>query len=109
VVGGDWNLAPGAADVHDPRRLDGQPGYTPEERAWFAALAERGWVDAFRAKYPQSADVYSWWSMRSDARARNKGWRIDHWVTNAPERIEAVSYDALARFSDHAPLRLRWS
>jgi exodeoxyribonuclease-3 len=109
VVGGDWNLAPAAADVHDPRRLDGQPGYTPEERAWFAALAERGWVDAFRVKHPQSADVYSWWSMRSDARARNKGWRIDHWVTNAPERIEAVSYDALARFSDHAPLRLRWS
>jgi exodeoxyribonuclease-3 len=109
VVGGDWNLAPASADVHDPRRLDGQPGFTPEERAWFAAMAERGWVDAYRAKHPQSADVYSWWSMRSDARARNKGWRIDHWVTNAPERVEAVSYDALARFSDHAPLRLRWS
>jgi exodeoxyribonuclease-3 len=109
VVGGDWNLAPAAPDVHDPRRIDGQPGFTPEERAWFASLAERGWVDAFRHLHPQSADVYSWWSMRADARARNKGWRIDHWVTNAPERAEDVSYDALARFSDHAPLRLRWS
>lgn len=109
VLGGDWNLAPAAADVHDPKRLDGQPGFTPEERDWFRAQAEHGWHDAFRLHHPNKAEVYSWWSMRSAARERNKGWRIDHWVTNEPSRVLDASYDALARFSDHAPARLRWS
>jgi exodeoxyribonuclease-3 len=109
VLGGDLNLAPEARDVHDPKRLDGQPGFTPAERAWFAAQQASGWYDAFRMKHPNAVEVYSWWSMRSAARERNKGWRIDHWVTNAPERVLEASYDALARFSDHAPMRLRWS
>ena len=109
VLGGDWNLAPEARDVHDPKRLDGQPGFTPAERAWFSAQQASGWQDAFRMKHPNAVEVYSWWSMRSAARERNKGWRIDHWVTNAPERVLETSYDALARFSDHAPMRLRWS
>lgn len=109
VLGGDWNLAPAAEDVHDPKRLDGQPGFTPEERDWFQGIAERGWHDAFRLHHPDAVEVYSWWSMRSAARERNKGWRIDHWVSNAPSRVQDASYEVLARFSDHAPVRLRWS
>lgn len=109
VLGGDWNLAPAAGDVHDPKRLDGTPGFTPEERAWMASIEAEGWVDAFRHVNPGATEVYSWWSMRSGAFDRNKGWRIDHWVTNRPERVQSVDYLRDCRFSDHAPVRLRWS
>lgn len=109
VIGGDWNLAPTALDVHDPKRLNGTPGFTPEERQWFAAQLAAGWVDAFRVRNPDSAEVYSWWSARSGAYDRNSGWRIDHWVTNCPERVLYADYVREARFSDHCPLRLRWS
>lgn len=109
VLGGDLNLAPEAIDVHDPLRLDGKPGFCPEERAWFDGIASKGWHDAFRLGHRGEREVYSWWSPRSGSRDRNKGWRIDHWITNAPERVLDASYDGLARFSDHAAMRLRWS
>ena len=109
VLGGDLNLAPEAIDVHDPLRLDGKPGFSPEERAWFGRIASKCLHDAFRLGRRGEREVYSWWSPRSGSRDRNKGWRIDHWITNAPERVLDASYDGLARFSDHAPMRLRWS
>lgn len=109
VLGGDWNLAPGHLDVHDPKRLDGTPGFTNEERTWMAALAAEGWVDAYRNLNPSEPEVYSWWSMRSGAYDRNKGWRIDHWVTNDAKKVVSVDYLKELRFSDHAPVRLRWS
>ena len=33
VVGGDWNVAPEACDVHDPAACDGSICYHPDERA----------------------------------------------------------------------------
>ena len=109
VLGGDWNLAPSEFDVHDPKRLDGTPGFTPEERSWMAANELEGWVEGFRHLNRNAREVYSWWSARSGAYDRNKGWRIDHFVTNCPERVQSVDYLRDCRFSDHAPVRLRWS
>lgn len=109
VFGGDWNLAPTPLDVHDPKRLDGTPGFTAAERQWMAAREQEGWVDAFRYRNPEAAAVYSWWSLRSGAFDRNKGWRIDHWVTNVPDRVLSVHYERGCRFSDHAPVRLHFS
>ena len=109
VLGGDWNLAPSEFDVHDPKRLDGTPGFTPEERSWMAAIEFEGWAEGFRHLNRNAREVYSWWSARSGAYDRNKGWRIDHFVTNCPERVQSVDYLRDCRFSDHAPVRLRWS
>ncbi len=36
-----------------------------------------GFVDAWRAAHPDTAQ-YTYWSYRFDARANNKGWRIDY-------------------------------
>ena len=37
-----------------------------------------GYVDTFRHVYPDEAERYTWWTVRSNARARNVGWRIDY-------------------------------
>ncbi len=45
-----------------------------------------GFVDAWRHAHPDTSQ-YTYWSYRFDARAQNKGWRIDYTL---------VSKDALA-------------
>ncbi len=32
LIGADWNMCHRAIDIHNPIRLDGVPGFTPEER-----------------------------------------------------------------------------
>ena len=54
VVCGDWNLAPAEADVRNWRNNRTNSGFLPHEREWWAALVERGWVDAVRAVHPDA-------------------------------------------------------
>jgi exodeoxyribonuclease-3 len=66
---------------------------------------ERRYVDAFR-EVDTSADRYTWWSNRGNARANNVGWRIDYQVTT-PGLKGAAKKARIYRdkwFSDHAPL-----
>lgn len=53
-------------------------GCLPHERAWLDHIYdELGYVDTFREVRPE-AELYSWWSNRGQARAKNVGWRIDY-------------------------------
>ncbi|MEM9083473.1 MAG: endonuclease/exonuclease/phosphatase family protein, partial [Planctomycetota bacterium] len=51
---------------------------------------------------------YTWWSNRGEARAKDRGWRIDHALANnaANKHIVEVSVDrpAALETSDHAPV-----
>ncbi|NIV30265.1 MAG: exodeoxyribonuclease III, partial [Anaerolineae bacterium] len=38
-------------------------------------------VDSFRALHPDEV-AYSWWTYRSNARARNVGWRLDYFLVD---------------------------
>ncbi len=78
ILVGDYNVAYLEHDVHDPVRLSKESGFLPEEREWFRELLKIGFVDSFRHFEPNLKEMYSWWSYREMARARNKGWRIDH-------------------------------
>lgn len=78
VVVGDYNVGYLDYDVHDPVRLSKESGFLPEEREWFKQFLKIGFTDAFRLLHPDKKEMYSWWSYREGARARNKGWRIDH-------------------------------
>ena len=108
VVCGDWNIAHREIDLKNWKSNQKNSGFLPEERAWMTRLFdELGWVDVYRALYPQhEGEAYTWWSNRGQAWAKNVGWRIDYQI--ATPGIAAKAQAAFVykdqRFSDHAPL-----
>ncbi len=105
VICGDYNICHEAIDIHDPVRNKKTSGFLPVEREWIGAFIESGFVDSFRHlnKEPHN---YSWWSYRANARANNKGWRIDYNMVAAPleEKIERAFILPEAKHSDHCPI-----
>lgn len=71
-------------------------------------LLENGFVDTFRHFYPDQEGIYSWWSYRFQARAKNAGWRIDYFITS--KSLEEKLVDAKIHTdilgSDHCPVEL---
>ncbi len=106
LVGGDMNVAHCAIDIARPKDNDGKIGFHPKERAWMDKVIGDRWVDVWRARNPNVANVYSWWHMISRARERNIGWRIDYFLL-AQEHLHRVSnaqYLTEQLGSDHCPL-----
>lgn len=107
VICGDFNIAHESIDIHDPVRNKNTSGFLPQERAWMTKCLASGFVDGFRLLNPQPHQ-YSWWSYRANARANNKGWRIDYTlITEAlrdKARTAAVLMDVV--HSDHCPSKL---
>jgi exodeoxyribonuclease-3 len=106
---GDFNVAPGDLDVHDPEAWRGQILCSDAERAALARIREWGLVDAFRDKYPERV-AFTWWDYRELGFPKNKGLRIDHLLLSAPlrARLDDVVIDREERkgknASDHAPV-----
>ena len=80
---GDLNVAHKEIDLKNPKSNRKNAGFTDEERGKFTALMDAGFIDTFRYFYPDLEGVYSWWSYRFSARAKNAGWRIDYFLTSA--------------------------
>jgi len=111
VVCGDWNIAHKEIDLKNWKGNLKNSGFLPEERTWLTKLYSRGWVDVYRALYPDAGDSgYTWWSNRGQAYAKNVGWRIDLHV--ATEQIAALAQSGNIykgqKFSDHAPLTIEY-
>lgn len=108
VVGGDFNTAHRPIDLARPGENRNTSGFMPEERAWLDRWFADGWVDSYRHLHPDERDVYTWWSVLTDARARNVGWRLDYLVVDraASDRILRAEVDASVAGSDHAPVFL---
>ncbi|MDX1428200.1 MAG: exodeoxyribonuclease III, partial [Salegentibacter mishustinae] len=83
VICGDYNICHEAIDIHDPVRLKNVSGFLPEERKWIDDFMKSGFIDSFR-HFNEEGDNYSWWSYRANARANNKGWRIDYNLVAQP-------------------------
>lgn len=77
AVCGDVNVAHTSADIWNPTGNKKNSGFLPHEREWMSGLLARGWVDVWRLHNPD-AQQYSWWSNRGQARAKDRGWRIDY-------------------------------
>jgi exodeoxyribonuclease III len=105
IITGDYNICHRPVDIHNPVSNKNSSGFLPEERAWMDKWFENGFVDTFRYFNPHPHQ-YSWWSYRANARANNKGWRIDYIsVTKSLEdklKDAAIYPDVI--HSDHCPV-----
>ncbi|WP_372074149.1 exodeoxyribonuclease III [Tistrella mobilis] len=114
VIGGDFNIAPEAGDLYDPKGWAGDVLFHPEERRRFRAVLHQGWTDAFRALHAE-AGRYSWWDYRAGMWQKDHGLRIDHLLLSpeACDRLEAADIDRTPRgrdkASDHTPVWARLS
>ncbi|MDR1006004.1 MAG: exodeoxyribonuclease III [Bacteroidales bacterium] len=106
ILCGDYNICHEAIDIHDPVRNANNSGFLPEEREWIDGFIRSGFIDTFRFCNGNVTDRYSWWSYRFNARANNKGWRIDYILADAALKGRIVSADILsdAMHSDHCPI-----
>ncbi|MCI9395959.1 MAG: exodeoxyribonuclease III [Lachnospiraceae bacterium] len=105
---GDLNVAHKEIDLKNPKSNRKNAGFTDEERGKFTALVEAGFIDTFRHFYPDREGVYSWWSYRFSARAKNAGWRIDYFLTSVSlkDRLEDAMIYSEVMGSDHCPVGL---
>lgn len=105
---GDLNVAHKEIDLKNPKTNRMNAGFTDEERAKFTALTEAGFIDTFRYFYPDQEGIYSWWSYRFSARAKNAGWRIDYFLVSEclKDRLEDAIIYTDVMGSDHCPIGL---
>ena len=105
ILCGDINIAHQNIDLKNWKANQKNSGFTPEERAWLTAQLNTGWVDVHRRLAPDQ-EVYTWWSNRGAAYAKNVGWRIDYQLATPQVAHTARSASVFRenRFSDHAPL-----
>ncbi len=105
---GDLNVAHQEIDLKNPKTNRKNPGFTDEERSKMTTVLSSGFLDSFRYFYPDTEDVYSWWSYRFHARDKNVGWRIDYFVVS--EKLKEQMVDASIHTeifgSDHCPVEL---
>ncbi len=106
VWGGDVNTAHEAIDLARPKENVGNTGFLPIERAWLDEVAAAGWADSFRQLHPHRAHAYSYWDMKTRARDRNVGWRIDYLFLSPALLSSIVRADIHASVvgSDHCPV-----
>jgi exodeoxyribonuclease III len=105
LVVGDYNICHEVIDIHDPIRNRNVSGFLPEERAWMSRFLESGFVDSFRV-FNQEPHNYTWWSYRANARANNKGWRLDYAMASndLAKHLKRSVILSEALHSDHCPI-----
>ena len=106
IICGDYNIFHEEIDIHNPK-MKGVSGFLPVEREWLGNFISSGFLDSFRYVHPERQE-YSWWSYRANARANNKGWRLDYAMVSKPlqENIKRAVILSEAVHSDHCPILL---
>jgi exodeoxyribonuclease-3 len=104
VILGDYNICHEEIDIHNPK-MKNVSGFLPIEREWIGKFINSGFIDAFRFLHPEKQE-YSWWSYRANARANNKGWRLDYAMVaqSLQENIKRSVILTEAVHSDHCPI-----
>ncbi len=107
---GDLNVAHKEIDLANPKTNTKSAGFTLEERASFDAIVAAGFIDTFR-HFNKEPENYTWWSYRTAARERNKGWRIDYFCASQSllPHLKSASILPHVMGSDHCPVALEVS
>ena len=108
---GDFNVAHQEIDLARPKPNAVKKGFTNEERSGFDAMLESGFTDTLRHFYPDTPDLYTWWSHWGGARERNVGWRIDYVMATQDlvAIIKQASIHPEVMGSDHCPVSIELS
>jgi exodeoxyribonuclease III len=105
---GDVNTAHEKIDLARPKENEKNTGFLPEERAWIDEVERAGFVDVFRRFYPGRTGAYTYWDMKTFARERNVGWRIDYFFVSedlmGKVKNTAILSDVIG--SDHCPIEI---
>ncbi len=108
ILCGDLNVAHEEIDLKNPKTNRKNAGFSDEEREKMTELLSSGFTDTWRYFYPDTEEIYSWWSYRFKAREKNAGWRIDYFITS--DRLQSELKDAKIHTeiygSDHCPVEL---
>ncbi|HZD57241.1 MAG TPA: exodeoxyribonuclease III, partial [Anaerolineales bacterium] len=107
IICGDFNTAHREIDLRNPKQNLTTSGFRPEERVWIDCYLDHGFIDAYRALYPDRVQ-YTWWTYRFGARERNIGWRLDYFLISEGlvDSISDVTIQEGVLGSDHCPVTL---
>ena len=105
IVCGDVNTAHKEIDLARPKENRNISGFLPEECAWIDRFLALGFFDTLR-EFHTEPNLYSWWDMKSGARERNVGWRIDYFYASNSLRKKVLDAYILPEVtgSDHCPV-----
>jgi exodeoxyribonuclease-3 len=105
VICGDLNTAHNEIDLARPKENAKISGFLPEERAWMDKFVSHGYIDTFR-HFNKEPNQYTWWDMKSGARERNVGWRLDYFFVseNILSSIKQAFIMPEVMGSDHCPV-----
>jgi exodeoxyribonuclease-3 len=105
IICGDFNTAHKEIDLADPKKNENTSGFLPIERAWMDKLVAHGYVDTFR-HFIKEPNQYTWWDLRTRARERNVGWRLDYFFVseNLLNSVTKAFIMPQVMGSDHCPV-----
>lgn len=106
VLCGDLNVAPGPDDCN----ISVQAGVSPAERAAMNQYEMLNMIDAWKWLHANQPVQFTFFSNMYDARACNKGMRLDHFRLD-PGRVNLKECEILhdwAAGSDHTPVLLEF-
>jgi exodeoxyribonuclease-3 len=104
---GDINTAHNEIDLSRPKENSNHTGFLRIERDWLDKVVAKGYLDTFRTLHPNTVK-YSWWDMKTFARDRNVGWRLDYFFVSSDLKDKIKKADILDNMmgSDHCPVFL---
>lgn len=108
---GDVNTAHEEIDLARPKENEMNTGFLPEERAWIDEVVNLGYIDTFRHLHPNKEGAYAYWDLKTRARDRNVGWRIDYIFISSELLPHLKSAFILSGIygSDHCPVGVELS
>lgn len=108
IFTGDVNTAHEEIDLARPKENQENTGFLPEERAWIDEVVRAGYVDTYRHLFPTKTGAYSYWDMKTRARDRNVGWRIDYFFVSSEltKKVKKADIHSDVFGSDHCPISL---
>jgi exodeoxyribonuclease-3 len=103
---GDVNTAHEAIDLARPKANEENTGFLPIERAWISKVIKNNFIDVYRKFFPNKTGAYTYWDIKTRARDRNVGWRLDYFFADSKIKIKNTGMLGDYYGSDHCPIWL---